>query len=110
ALGTPSILFSEEHAGFQVAIPVGLLVSAVFAAGSAFVDVRPGLAAVLIRRRTRLRLAVLVAMAVWFVWTVANLPPVGGPNSEAATSRVLTVIAVLGRIMYAVGAARCWGV
>ena len=42
ALGTPAILFSQEHAGFQVAIPVGLLVSAVFAAGSAFVDVRPG--------------------------------------------------------------------
>ena len=77
ALGTPSILFSEEHAGFQVAIPVGLLVSAVFAAGSAFVDVRPGIAAVLIRRRTLLRLAVLVAMGVWFVWTVANLPPRG---------------------------------
>src|SRR5437588_5718382 len=45
AIGTPSILFSEEHAGFQVAIPVGLLVGAVFAAGSAFVDVRPGIAA-----------------------------------------------------------------
>ena len=42
ALGTPTILFSKEHAGFQVAIPVGLLVGAVFAAGSAFVDVRPG--------------------------------------------------------------------
>ena len=33
AIGTPEILFSEEHAGFQVAIPVGLLVSAVFALG-----------------------------------------------------------------------------
>ena len=31
AIGTPTILFSAEHAGFQVAIPVGLLVSAVFA-------------------------------------------------------------------------------
>ena len=110
ALGTPSILFSEEHAGFQVAIPVGLLVSAIFAVGSAFVDVRPGIAAVLIRRRTLLRLAVLVAMGVWFVWTVANLPPVGGPNSEAATNRLLTVIAVLGTIMYAVSAARYWSI
>jgi class 3 adenylate cyclase len=108
AIGTPSILFSEEHAGFQVAIPVGLLVSAVFAAGSAFVDVRPEIAAVLIRRRTLLRLAVLGAMGVWFVWTVANLPPLGGPDSEAATSRLLTVIAVLGTILYAVSAARYW--
>src|SRR5215813_4796561 len=44
ALGTPTVLFAQEHAGFQVAIPVGVLVSAVFALGSAFVDVRPGLA------------------------------------------------------------------
>ena len=51
AIGTPTILFSQEHAGFQVAIPVGLLVSAIFAAGSAFVDVRPGIGARLIRRR-----------------------------------------------------------
>ena len=110
ALGTPSILFSEEHAGFQVAIPVGLLVSAIFAVGSAFVDVRPGIAAVLIRRRTLLRLVVLAAMGLWFVWTVANLPPLGGPNSEAATNRLLTVIAVLGTIMYAVSAARYWSI
>ena len=31
AIGTPSDPVLEEHAGFQVAIPVGLLVSAVFA-------------------------------------------------------------------------------
>ena len=110
ALGTPSILFSEEHAGFQVAIPVGLLVSAIFALGSAFVDVRPGIGSVLIRRRTFFRLAVLVAMGLWFFWTVENLPPLGGRNSEAATSHLLSVIAVLGTIMYAVSAARYWSI
>lgn len=110
ALGTPSILFSEEHAGFQIAIPVGLLVSAVFAAGSAFVDVRPGIAAALIRRRTLLRLAVLAVMAVWFVWTVANLPPLAGPDSEAATNRLLTALAIVGTIMYALSAARYWSI
>ena len=110
ALGTPSILFSEEHAGFQIAIPVGLLVSAVFAAGSAFVDVRPGIAAALIRRRTLLRLAVLTVMAVWLVWTVANLPPLAGPDSEAATNRLLTALAIVGTIMYALSAARYWSI
>ena len=108
AIGTPTILFSEEHAGFQVAIPIGLLVSAVFALGSAFVDLRPGIAASLIRRRTFLRFGVLASMAVWFVWTVASLPPLGGPNSEAATSRLLTALAILGTLMYAVSAVRYW--
>jgi adenylate cyclase len=36
ALGTQQVLFTKEYAGFMVAIPVGLLVAAVFAAASAF--------------------------------------------------------------------------
>src|SRR4249919_3707033 len=106
ALGTPSILFSEEHAGFMVDIPIGLLVSAVFAVGSAFVDVRPGIAAMLVRRRDLLRLAVLVLMASWFAWSVADLPPVGAMENEAATNQLLTTIAVLGTLLYAVSAWR----
>ena len=78
------VLFQSTHAGFQVAIPVGLLVSAVFAAGSALVDVRPWIAPWVIRRRTMLRIGVLIVMAAWYVWTVANLPPLRGQSSEAA--------------------------
>jgi class 3 adenylate cyclase len=102
------VLFSKEYAGFQVAIPVGLLVSAVFAAASAFVDVRPGIAAALIRRRPLLRLAVLITMGVWFVWTVVQLPPLHGSGSEAATDTLVAVMAVVGTIVYAVSAARYW--
>jgi adenylate cyclase len=108
ALGTQQVLFSREYSGFQVAIPVGLLVSAVFAAGSAFVDVRPGLAALLIRRRTLLRIVVLGAMVVWFLWTVAELPPLSGTGSEAARDTFIAVIAVVGTVVYAVSAARYW--
>jgi hypothetical protein len=61
ALGTAGVLFTKEYAGFMVAIPVGLLVSAAFAGASAFVDVRPEIGAFLIRRRTLLRAAVLTA-------------------------------------------------
>ena len=75
ALGTPGVLFEQDHAGFKVAIPVGLLVSAVFAAASAFVDLRPGFAAMAIRHRRVLRIGVLAAMALWLVWTVLDLPP-----------------------------------
>ena len=110
ALGTPSVLFTNDLAGFQVAIPVGLLVSAVFAAGSAFVDVRPGIAPVVIRRRTLLRVAVLVVTAAWFAWTVAKLPPLRNPNSEAARGSLLAVLAIVGTVIYAVSAARYWAV
>jgi len=108
AIGTAGVLFSKEHAGFQVAIPVGLLVSAVFAFGSAFVDVRPGIANWLIRRRTPLRAAVLLAMAGWFAWTVSDLPPLHGPDSEAARGSLLASMAVVGTIIYFVSAGRYW--
>ena len=32
-------------------------------------------------------------MSVWFAWTLANLPPLSGPNSEAATGVVLAAFA-----------------
>jgi adenylate cyclase len=63
AIGTAGVLFTKEYAGFMVAIPVGLLVSAVFASASAFVDVRPGFAALLIRHRSLFRAGVLSTMS-----------------------------------------------
>ena len=47
-------------------------------------------------------------MAVWFLWTLASLPPLRGPNSEAATGTVLAAFAIIGTIVYAVSAARYW--
>ena len=108
ALGTPDILFSDDRPGFQVAIPVGLMVSAVFATGSAFVDLRPAIAPAVIRHRTLLRAAVLVAMGAWFVLTVASMPPLRGENDEAASGGVLAAIAIAGTVVYAVGAVRYW--
>ena len=110
ALGTPGILFSQDHAGFKVAIPVGLLVSAVFASASAFVDVRPGFAPLVMRHRRLLRISVVVVMGAWLVWTVASLPPLRGPNSEAATGSLLAILAIVGTIVYAVSAVRYWSV
>src|SRR5512132_4052 len=81
AFGTRGVLFSGDHAGFKVAIPVGLLGSAGFAAASAFVDLRPDLVPWLIRRRTLLRGGVLLAMGAWFVWAAARLPPLRGSGS-----------------------------
>jgi class 3 adenylate cyclase len=108
ALGTRGVLFSGDHAGFKVAIPVGLLVSAGFAAASAFIDVRPGFAPLVIRHRRLLRVTVLVAMGGWFVWTVLNVPPLDGSNSEAARGSLLAVFAIVGTVVYAASAARYW--
>jgi adenylate cyclase len=108
AIGTHEVLFTHQHSGFQVAISVGLLVSAVFAGGSAFVDLRPDLGPWLIRNRGYLRASVLLAMAGWFAWTVADLPPLGGPNSEAARGSLLAVFAIIGTLVYGVSAVRYW--
>jgi class 3 adenylate cyclase len=83
-------------------------VSAVFAVGSAFVDLRPSFAPLVIRHQQFLRAGVLLAMGTWFVWTVANLPPLDGANSEAARGILLTVFAIVGTVAYAVSAARYW--
>lgn len=108
ALGTAGILFTKEYAGFMVAIPIGLLVAAVFSATSAFVDVRPQLADLLIRHRAVLRVAVLSSIAAWFVWTVLELPPLRGSGSEAARDTFIKVVAIAGTLIYAVSAARYW--
>ena len=108
ALGTQQVLFTNEHPGFMVAIPVGLFVAAAFAAASAFVDERPAFGAALIRHRTLMRGAVLLTMVVWFVWTVLDVPPLRARNGEAATDRLILVIAILGTLVYAVSAARYW--
>jgi adenylate cyclase len=44
AVGTPGVLFDRDLTGFTVAIPVGLVIAAGFAAASAFADARPALA------------------------------------------------------------------
>ena len=108
ALGTPGILFMEERGGFQVAIPVGLLIAAVFTTASAFIDLRPDLIPWLIRRRTLLRGAVLLSMGAWFASAAVRLPPLQGSGTEAATDGLVLAVAVVGTAMYAVSAVRYW--
>jgi adenylate cyclase len=110
AIGTPQVLFTKQYGGFMVAIPAGLLVSAVFALASAFVDMRPGLGAALIRHRTGLRAGVVAIMGGWFVWSVTELPPLHGMGSEAATNVFVAVLAAVGTAAYAVSAVRYWAI
>jgi adenylate cyclase len=106
AIGTPGVLFKDDHAGFTVAIPVGLLVASVFAAGSAFVDLRPRYGAWATSHQQLMRGFVIGAMVAWFAYTVADLPPLDHPESEGATGSLLTVMAAGGTLVYAVAAGR----
>jgi adenylate cyclase len=110
SIGTPGVLFTDEHAGFNVAIPIGLLVASTFAAASAFVDVRPDLAERVIRRQVTLRRAVMVAAALWFAYTVAALPPFDTPASEGATGSLLAVLAAGGTLIYGASAIRYYAI
>ena len=108
AFGTEGVLFDESLAGFKVAIPVGCCVAALFGGASAFVDHKPEYAPLVMRHRALLRRAVLIAMAVWFTWTVAKLPPLDLPSSEGGTQSLLGVIAAFAIVVYSVAAARYW--
>jgi len=108
ALGTAGVLFTHEHAGFKVANPVGLVLAAVFALASAFVDLRPSFAPSVVRHRVGLRRAVLAAMAMWCLWTVAELPPLAEPGSEGGSHSLLAAMAGVGAVFYGLAAARYW--
>ena len=110
ALGTAGVLFTHEYAGFKIANPVGLVLAALFALASGFVDLRPSFAPLVMRHRVVLRRSVLAAMGAWFAWTIAELPPLNEPGSEGGSRSVLVVMAALGAVAYAVAAARYWHV
>src|SRR5687768_7588398 len=93
ALGTAGILFTHEYAGFKVANPVGLVLAAVFALASAFVDLRPSFAARAMRHRVAMRRAVFAFMTVWFVWTVIELPPLDDHGSEGGSHTLVAGMA-----------------
>jgi class 3 adenylate cyclase len=105
AIGTPGVLLNDDLPGFRIAIPVGLLVAALFGAGSAFVDVRPGVAPAVVRHRDALRAVVLAAMAVWVAGTLAELPPLAGTGPEGS-GVLLKALAALGASVFALSALR----
>jgi len=108
AIGTAGILFTHEYAGFKVANPVGLVLASVFALASAFVDLRPSLSARAVRHRVALRRGVLAFMAVWLLWTIAELPPLHDQGSEGGSQTLVAGMAGFGMVAYAVAAVRYW--
>ncbi|MDQ6849278.1 MAG: adenylate/guanylate cyclase domain-containing protein [Actinomycetota bacterium] len=106
AVGTTGILFTEELAGFHVAIPVGLLLAAMFGAASAFVDYRPRYAPLVIRHRKLLRRSVIGAVVLWCVWTIGKFAGLESPTSEGAAGSTLGILAALATALYAASGVR----
>src|SRR6185312_10260246 len=95
ALGTPGVLLARYFPGFAIAIPVGMLVAALFACASAFIGGQPRIGGAVMRQRVALRLSVFGAMALWWVWTTAQLPPLAGGTAEGG-GIALRISAALG--------------
>jgi len=105
ALGTPGVLLARYFPGFAIAIPVGMLVAALFACASAFIGGQPRIGGAVMRQRVALRLSVFGAMALWWVWTTAQLPPLAGGTAEGG-GIALRISAALGAVAYGVSAIR----
>jgi hypothetical protein len=105
AIGTPGILLNNEIPGFEVAIPAGMTIGAVFACASAFIDVRLGAARAVVRHRNVLRRAVFAAIAVWSLVSLAQLPPLAGNSPEGGVA-FLRIPAAIGAAVYFASAIR----
>lgn len=104
-VGTPGILLNNDIPGFRSAIPAGMVIGSLFAFASAFVDDRPRLALAMMRHRHVLRITVLVAIAVWSVFSLAQLPPLAGTELEGGGT-FLRILAAIGAVVYGASAVR----
>jgi class 3 adenylate cyclase len=105
ALATPGVLLEGQNAGFTLAMPIGLLVSSVFAAASsAELDAEP--AAAVMRRAGLLRGSLLAVMVGWAVVSLLSLPPLRGIAPPERASGPLIVLSVVGFALYAIAVVR----
>jgi adenylate cyclase len=105
ALATPGVLLEGKNTGFIIATPVGLLAASVFAAASAL-DLSPAAAAAIMRRQALLRGAVLLALVLWAVWSLAAVPPLDDRFLPERTEGALVVPAAVGVGLYVFAAWR----
>ncbi|WP_114908124.1 adenylate/guanylate cyclase domain-containing protein [Ornithinimicrobium murale] len=103
ALATPGVLLAESNVGFVAATPVGVVIGSLFALRSTR-EVTGTDAVAEVARARRLRWALLAAMLIWAVVSLAAVPPLDGPPTQVESLPLL--LAVPGVILYAVAAWR----
>jgi class 3 adenylate cyclase len=105
ALATPGVLLDSPNQGFVIATPAGLLLAAVLAAASA-VPLDRERSDRIARAAGTLRAALVAAMAIWAVVSLASVPPLDDPTPAERASGALVVPAALGVVLFGYAAAR----
>jgi adenylate cyclase len=106
ALATPEVVLSDPNAGFVIATPIGLLLAALPAVASGFVEADESLAPAVIRRQRAWRATAILLLVAWAVWSLSGLPPLDRPISSESATPPLAGVAAVGIVLYAVAAAR----
>ena len=109
ALATPGVLLATPNAGFVVATPVGIALGSLFAVASAMdLSGDRAVRAVVLARRARV--ALLAAMALWAVASLAQLPPLHeGQAVPEQAGGFLGPLAAVAILLYGVAAWRYLG-
>ncbi len=105
ALATPRVVISHSNAGFLVAVPVGLVIAAVFALWSA-IPLEGARARWVMRHTEAMRIALIAIVALWAVWSIAELPPLDDPTPTESGSALMIALGVPTAVGFAGAAAR----
>ena len=101
ALATPGVLLENTNTGFVIATPVGLLLASVYASWSALES--PGR---VLERRRLLRWSLGLAIAVWALVSLAELPPLDDPLPPDEAEAPEFLLGVPGVLLFAFAAYR----
>lgn len=99
ALATPHVLLPEASAGFNISTPVGMIIGSLFA-GASVLGAPPDRTAQALRRARLLRLALILLMVVWAVFSLWRLPPFDQGVGPERASGVLLVGAIAATVLY----------
>jgi adenylate cyclase len=105
ALSTPGVLLDGPNQGFAIATPIGLFISALFAAASAL-PLRPERARAVMRHARLLRGLLIGAMAAWAALSLLSVPPLDDPTPVERAAGPLVAVAGAALLLYALAAAR----